>query len=153
MKHQLIPLVASFISILPAVSLAQFTSGDDFNDPARDVSKWGTEDDTSPGSSLQEISGRLHFLADSPSAFGSFASRIWRNPAPTYAADWQAGLDVALGSLEMLEGEYVLTGLTAGNAADPGAVIRLGLFRAQLDILESISGVSVEKRGPGGSEA
>ena len=150
-------ITRSLLSLLPLLAVqaqAQFLVTDDFNDPARDVLKWGVSDEGSGDSELIESSGKLNFVAPGGFFAASFASRVWQGRAPGTTNDWQAGVDIQLSNLSLFGEDGVMIGLSAGDADNPDhrLVISLQYFRP--DPETSFRALVVEvPAGEGGSGA
>ncbi|MBI1841026.1 MAG: hypothetical protein HYR88_09275 [Verrucomicrobia bacterium] len=134
------PFTRALSCLLPLIATAahaQFSVGDDFTDPTRDAAKWGSTDAGTGDSEWIESSGKMSFVV--PSAFFGFssASRIWQARSPGYTNDWQAGVDVQLGSLSLSGEDGAIVGLTVANRDNPDnrLVLSLQLIRPDLDTL------------------
>ena len=81
---------------------ANLFGADNFNDDARDPTKWGTDEAQNTGL-LNEVNGRLEYTGqDAIEPFG-YAERPWVLNTGSYTEDWEARVDVHLGSIPMSE--------------------------------------------------
>ncbi len=81
---------------------ANLFGADNFNDDARDPTKWGTDEAQNTGL-LNEVNGRLEYTGqDAIEPFG-YAERPWVLNTGSYTEDWEARVDVHLGAIPMSE--------------------------------------------------
>ena len=149
-------ITRSLTCLLPLIATAahaQFSVGDDFTDPARDTAKWGASDPGTGDSDWIESSGKMSFVV--PNEFFGFSSatRVWQSRSPGYTNDWQAGLDVAIGSLSLFGDDGAVVGISVANSGNPTerVVLSMQLLRSEVGSLFRALVVEVPAAGPGGA--
>lgn len=142
----------SLLCLLPflaAQAHAQFSVSDDFTDPARDLLKWGAADEGSGDAEWIEASGKMNFVSPAALFSQSLASRVWQGRSPGTTNDWQAGVDVQLGSLSLFGEDGVVIGLSAGDAAQPDHRLSISLQLFRPDFETVFRALTVEVPGGG----
>ncbi len=79
---------------------ANLFGADNFNDDARDPTKWGTNDAQNTGL-LNEVSGRLEYTGQADIEPFGYAERPWILNTGSYTEDWEARVDVHVDAIPM----------------------------------------------------
>lgn len=137
------------LPLLAAQAHADFSVTDDFTDPARDLLKWGAADEGSGDAEWIESSGKMNFVAPAALFSQSLASRVWHGRSPGTTNDWQAGIDVQLGSVALFGEDGVVVGLSAGDAAQPDHRLSISLQLFRPDFETVFRALTVEVPGGG----
>lgn len=76
--------------------------GDNFNDDAKDATKWGADDAANTGA-LTEVNGRLEYTGEAAATPFGYAERPWILNTGSYTEDWEAQVDVHVGHVSLSE--------------------------------------------------
>lgn len=107
---------------------------DNFNDDARDPAKWGLDDAENTGM-LTEIDGRLEYTGQAAIEPFGYAERPWILNTGSYTENWEARVDVHVGSITLPEGDAGVQMVLAVYGNGSVGEIKLEIAREGMDTL------------------